>query len=88
MADSDSRQGQRERLTMLGLTDEEIDIWDALADVAGRMLRLSTLHPMEGHEVAHDFHKLQLRLLARPGLRAVGWPQLQVDASANTEGRI
>ena len=43
---------------------------------------------LEGHEVAHDFHKLQLRLLARPGLRAVGWPQLQVDASANTEGRI
>jgi hypothetical protein len=69
----------------LGLTDEEIGIWRDLGDVAGRMLRLPVLHPMEEHETAHDFHKLQLRLLARPGLRALGWPGPQ--GHANGEGR-
>jgi hypothetical protein len=62
-------------LRALGMTDEEQNLWDALAAVAGRMLQLPDLHPMEQHEVAHDFHKLQLRLLARPGLRAAGWPR-------------
>jgi hypothetical protein len=65
----------REPLAALGMTEVELDIWYALADVAGRMLQLPTLHPMEEHETAHDFHKLQSRLLARPGLRAAGWPQ-------------
>jgi hypothetical protein len=31
-----------------------------------------TEEEMEQHEVAHDFHKLQNRLLGRPWLRATG----------------
>jgi hypothetical protein len=62
-------------LQALGMTAEEQDLWSALASVAGRMLQLPELHPMERHEAAHDFHKLQVRLLARPGLRAAGWPR-------------
>jgi len=38
------------------------------------MLSLPELHPMERGETATDFHRIQLRLLARPGLRAAGWP--------------
>ncbi len=69
-----SPQAKRESLTKLGMTAAELDVWYALADVASQMYKLSTLHPMEAHETQHDFHKLQLRLLARPGLRAAGWP--------------
>lgn len=60
-----------------GMTEEEVRTWNALARVAGAMLELPVLHPMERQEVAADFHRLQLRLLARPGLRAAGWPQEQ-----------
>jgi hypothetical protein len=63
------------RLREFGMTQEEIRIWNALAGVAGATLELPVLHPMEREEVASDFHRLQLRLLARPGLRAAGWPQ-------------
>jgi hypothetical protein len=62
-------------LLKVGMTSDEIAIWHQLAAAAGRMLQLPVLHPMEQHETAHDFHKLQLRLLARPGLRAAGWPR-------------
>jgi hypothetical protein len=60
-----------------GMTEEEVKAWNALARVAGAMLALPVLHPMEQQEVASDFHRLQLRLLARPGLRAAGWPREQ-----------
>jgi hypothetical protein len=63
------------RLLEFGMTREEVRTWNALAGVAGAMLELPVLHPMEREEVASDFHRLQLRLLARPGLRAAGWPQ-------------
>lgn len=66
-------QPNRENLAKLGMTDAELDIWAALAEVAGRMLQLPVLHPMEREEICHDMHKLQLRMLARPGLRAAGW---------------
>jgi len=57
------------------LTPEEFAAFDSLADTATLMLKLPTLHPMEREEVCHDIHKLQMRLLARPGLRALGWPK-------------
>ena len=63
------------RLREFGMTQEEVRIWNALAGVAGATLELPVLHPMDRKEVASDFHRLQLRLLARPGLRAAGWPQ-------------
>ena len=34
-------------LRALGMTGEEQDLWGALAAVAGRMLQLPDLHPME-----------------------------------------
>jgi hypothetical protein len=74
MSDSSEERG-REGLVGLGMTDEEIEVWYGLAEVAGRMLQLPELHPMERHEAAHDFHNLQGRLLGRPGLRATGWPR-------------
>ncbi len=75
MAGSKNAQADRKSLAKLGMTDAELDIWAALAEVAGRMLQLPVLHPMEQEETCHDMHKLQLRMLARPGLRAAGWPK-------------
>jgi hypothetical protein len=59
------------------MTDDEVDLWFELAGVAGRFLRLPTLHPNERSETVVELHALQTRLLARPGLRAVGWPNTQ-----------
>jgi hypothetical protein len=69
-----STQGGSARLEQLGMTADEVELWEVLGAVAGRMLNLLELHPTERHEVVHDFHRLQLRLLARPGLRTAGWP--------------
>lgn len=60
----------REWLVKIGMNEGEIKIWYGLADLAGKMLKLKKFHPMENHEIAHDIHKLQNRLLARPYLRA------------------
>jgi hypothetical protein len=62
------------QLKAIGMTLDEIDAYHHLALSAGRILALPTLHPMEREEVCHDIHVLQNRLLARPGLRALGWP--------------
>lgn len=62
-------------LLALGLTEDEIAAMDALTDAANKLLSLPKLHPMEKEETCHDMHKLQLRVLARPGLRALGWPE-------------
>jgi hypothetical protein len=63
----------RTNLVKLGMTEAELDVWYALASVAGTMLELPELCPMQREEIAHDFHKLQSRLLARPVFRAAGW---------------
>jgi hypothetical protein len=34
---------------------------------------------MQQEEIAHDFHKLQSRLLARPVFRAAGWEGQATD---------
>jgi hypothetical protein len=36
------------------------------------------IHPMEAEEIAHAIHDVQSRLLARPMLRSLGWPQRPV----------
>jgi hypothetical protein len=56
------------------MTDEEIGLWYDLATLAGRFLQ-PPLYPKERNEAAVEFHRLQNRLLARPGLRAAGWPR-------------
>ncbi len=75
----ESPQADRTRLAELGMDSAEIELWDVLAAAANWMYKLSTLHSMEAHERQHDFHKLELRLLARPGLRALGGPRQEAD---------
>jgi len=66
----------RQQLVEYGMTYQEIDLWYDLGTMAGRFLDLPTLHPNERNETVVELHKLQNRLLARPGLRAVGWPNV------------
>jgi subtilisin family serine protease len=66
-------QQQREALRRFGMTDDEVDVWFAFADVAGRILQLPVLHPNERQETVADLHHVQSRLLARAGMRAQGW---------------
>jgi hypothetical protein len=68
----DEINNQRENLVELGMTQAELNVWYALGSVAGTMLHLPELYPMQQEETAHDFHKLQSRLLARPVFRAAG----------------
>jgi len=58
-----------------GMTNQEIELWKDLGAVAGQFLQLPTLHPSERNETVIEIHRLQNRLLSRPGLRAVGWPR-------------
>ena len=60
-------------LSTIGMTEQEIEAFEALATAAILILALPELHTMEREEVCHDIHKIQMRLLARPGLRAIGW---------------
>lgn len=67
----------RHRLVEYGMTEQEIELWYDLGTLAGQFYELPTLHPTEWNETAAELHRLQDRLLARPGLRAVGWPSVQ-----------
>jgi len=64
------------------MTEAELDVWYTLAPVAGTMLALPEIYPMQREETAHDFHKLQSRLLARPVFRAAGWQDQTPDPQA------
>lgn len=69
----DESNNQRENLIKLGMTQAELDVW--YAPVAGMLMGLPELYPMEREETAHAIHKLQTRLLARPVSRCrVGKP--------------
>jgi hypothetical protein len=72
MAIIDKPHDPRQRLAKYGMTPEEIDVWEALGGVAGRLLALPILHPGEREETVRDIQSLQARLLARPGLRVLG----------------
>jgi hypothetical protein len=71
MPDADQRQA---RLQRFGMTGEELDLWNAIAELAGRMLELpeATTGSDERHELVHALHRVQDGLLARPGRRTVG----------------
>ena len=71
----DDSTSAAQQLKDYGMTDEEVALFFDLAAVAGRVLNLPMLHPNERREVVNDFHNIQNRLLARPGLRAQGWPR-------------
>lgn len=68
----------------VGLTEQEVRAFYHLADSAKLMLALPTIHPMEREETCHDFHKLQSRLMARAGLRAIGWPERTCDTCSHS----
>jgi hypothetical protein len=70
MPDADER---RARLARFGMTDEELALWYATAELAGGMLELPALGTTdeERHDVVHALHRVQDQLLARPGRRAV-----------------
>lgn len=57
-----------------GMTEAEVHAFFTLASAASEVLDLPDLHPMDREEYCHAFHVLQDKLLARPGLRAIGWP--------------
>ncbi len=61
---------ERDPLLDFGLTPDELSVWYDLAAVAGRMLALPVQHQMEQWETATEFHRLQQRLMSRPGMRA------------------
>jgi hypothetical protein len=66
--------GERhERLQRFGMTGEELELWYATAEIAGRMLELPQpdTGSDERHELVHALHRVQDGLLARPGRRAV-----------------
>jgi hypothetical protein len=71
MPDADER---RERLARYGMTDDELELWYATAELAGRMLELPEpgAGTDERHEIVHGLHRIQDQLLARPGRRAAG----------------
>lgn len=58
---------------MNNMTTKEQAAFDKLAEAATLILHLPKLHPAERQEVCHEIHIIQMRLLARPGLRALGW---------------
>jgi hypothetical protein len=70
MPDEDERH---QRLERFGMTGEELELWYATADLAGRMLQLAEPGATsdERHEIVHGLHRVQDQLLARPGRRAV-----------------
>jgi hypothetical protein len=81
----DEVNNQRANLVKLGMTQAELDVW--YAPVAGMLMRLPELYPMEGEETAHAIHKLQTRLLARPVFRAAGWESPTPDAPPYFRGQ-
>jgi hypothetical protein len=81
----DEIKNQRENLIKLGMTQAELDVW--YAPVAGMLMGLPELYPMEQEETAHAIHKLQTRLLARPVFRASGWESPTPDAPPYLRGQ-
>ena len=81
----DEIKNQRENLITLGMTQAELDVW--YAPVAGMLMGLPELYPMEREETAHAIHKLQTRLLARPVFRAAGWESPTPDAPPYFRGQ-
>ena len=70
LPDEDER---RERLERFGMTGQELELWYATAELAGRMLELPEPGATtdERHELVHGLHRVQDALLARPGRRMV-----------------
>jgi hypothetical protein len=59
----------RQRVIEAGLTEDEADVWELTAQLAGKFFKLPKLHVMDDHEITHAIHVLQYRLLSRPTYR-------------------
>ena len=67
------------RLAGAGMTPEEIELWHALSDVVARLHALPELHPMGRLEIDTAVHRVEDLVLARPAMRAQGWPRGDED---------
>lgn len=57
------------------LTSAEQKVIDASAALWNMIMELPEVHPMERPEICTAIHDIQSRILARPELRAAGWPE-------------
>ena len=59
----------REFVIEAGMTPDEADCWELIAEAAGKFFTLPKLHPMDAQEVASAIHIVQNKLLSRPTYR-------------------
>ena len=52
-----------------GMTEAEADCWELAGELAGKLLHLPELHPMDRQEMSQVIHVIQYRLLSRPTYR-------------------
>ena len=52
-----------------GMTEDEADCWEKIAEAAGAFFALPELHPLDKAEVATAVHVIQNKLLGRPTYR-------------------
>jgi hypothetical protein len=67
--DEKERKADRERVIAAGMTADEAECWETVAEAAGKFFALPELHPMDKQEVATAIHVIQHKLLARPTYR-------------------
>jgi hypothetical protein len=63
------RAVDRECVIASGMTETEADCWEQAGILAGKLLALPELHPMERQEISSAIHIIQYRLLSRPTYR-------------------
>ncbi len=66
---NDTEELDRQCVLGVGMTGEEADCWEAVGRLAGKLLALPELHPMERQEISSVIHVIQYRLLSRPNYR-------------------
>jgi hypothetical protein len=70
-ADDEAAQRALDRDCVIasGMTEAEADCWEQTGILAGKLLALPELHPMERQEISSAIHIIQYRLLSRPTYR-------------------
>jgi hypothetical protein len=72
-AAADGREEERklDRACVLasGMTEAEAECWELAGELAGKLLHLPELHPMDRQEMSQVIHVIQYRLLSRPTYR-------------------
>lgn len=65
----EEKKRDRQRVIACGMTEEEADCWEMVAEAAGMFFRLPKLHPSDEGEVVQAVHIIQNKLLSRPTYR-------------------